>query len=233
MISIIIPAWNEEKCLPILLDCIKRQSYRNYEIIVADADSTDKTKKIAKNFGCRMANSGGHPGVGRNEGAKIAKGKFLLFLDADVQISRTFLEDLMNEINKNNIEVAGTFIYPLSNKVVDRILLGIFNCWIYATQWFYPNAYGGCIFCKKSVHQKINGFDEEIKLSEDMDYVKRAGKLGRFRILNSVKAGFSMRRYDNEGRFRVGFKLLMSGLYRLFFGEIKSDIFNYRMKYKR
>ena len=54
MISIIIPAYNEGKYLPKLLKCIKDQTYKNYEVIVADADSKDKTKEIAKKFGCRI-----------------------------------------------------------------------------------------------------------------------------------------------------------------------------------
>ena len=98
-LSIIIPTWNEEKYLPRLLDCIRNQTYKNYEIIVADANSKDNTRKIAKKFGCRITN-GGLPAVGRNNGAKIAKGYFLIFIDADVQIENDFLENSVNEINK-------------------------------------------------------------------------------------------------------------------------------------
>ena len=232
-LSIIIPTWNEEDYLPKLLGCLKKQAFKNYEIIVADANSTDKTRQIARKYGCKIANSGGHPGIGRNNGAKKAKGKILLFLDADVKVESNFLENAVNEINNRDIDVAGTRIYPLSNKIIDKIFLGIFNFWISATQKFYQNAFGGGIFCKKKLHEKINGFDETIKLSEDMDYVKRAGKFGKFRILKSVKIGFSMRRYDNEGRLKVGLKLLLSVFHRIFLGEIKSDVFKYEMKYKK
>ena len=58
MISIIIPTWNEEECLPKLLECIKKQSYKDYEIIVADANSKDKTVTIAKKHGCKIVKSG-------------------------------------------------------------------------------------------------------------------------------------------------------------------------------
>ena len=51
MLSIIIPAYNEERYLPKLLNCIKKQTYRDYEVIVADANSKDKTRQIAKKFG--------------------------------------------------------------------------------------------------------------------------------------------------------------------------------------
>ena len=82
-LSIVIPAKNEEKYLPKLLASVKKQSFKDYEIIVADNNSKDKTKEIAKSYGCKIV-KGGLPGKGRNAGAKIAKGEIILFLDADV-----------------------------------------------------------------------------------------------------------------------------------------------------
>ena len=232
MISIIIPAWNEEKYLPKLLQCIKNQSYKDYEIIVADASSTDRTRQIAKKYGCRIV-KGGMPGIGRNSGAKAAKGDILLFLDADVQIGKSFLTDALSEFNKKKLGVAGCLVYPIGNNIADKIFFSIFNLWTLATQSFYPNASGGGIFCRKLVHDRANGFDEKIVLSEDMDYVRRCGKHGKFRILKSTRAYVAMRRFEKEGRFKVGFKLLLSAFYRLIFGEIKSDVFNYKLKYRK
>ncbi len=232
MISIIIPALNEEKYLPKLLNCIKNQNYKDYEIIVADANSKDNTKKIAKKFGCKIV-KGGLPGAGRNNGTKSAKGNVLLFLDADVQIEKDFLKNSLYEFNKKNLDVAGCLIAPAGNKLIDRVFFFVFNIWTIATQFFYPNASGACIFCKRRLHKKVDGFDETIKLSEDMNYVKRCGKFGKFRILKKTKFYVAMRRFDREGRLKVVFKLLLSALYRLIFGEIRKDIFKYRLKYDK
>lgn len=232
MISIVIPTLNEEKCLPKLLGCIKKQTYRNYEVIIADSNSKDKTKQIAKKYGCKVVR-GGMPAIGRNNGAKIAKGDLLLFLDADVRFDKNFLRYTIDEIKKRKLDVAGCYIYPIGNNFIDKIFFGIFNFWTFSTQLFYPNASGGGIFCRKLLHKKVNGFDEKIKLSEDMDYVKRCGKHGKFRILRTAKAYVSMRRFEKEGRFRVAFKLLLSAFYRLIFGEIKSDIFKYDLRYRK
>ena len=76
MLSIIIPTLNEEKYLPKLLDSIVKQSYKDYEIIIADNNSKDKTRSIARSYGCRLT-KGGMPAVARNNGAKIARGKLL------------------------------------------------------------------------------------------------------------------------------------------------------------
>ena len=232
MISIIIPTFNEEKYLPKLLNCIKKQTYKNYEVIIADANSKDKTKAIAKKYGCKTV-KGGLPAVGRNNGAKIAKDGILLFLDADVQFDKNFLENAVKEMKTRNLDAAGCYISPLSYNVIDKIFFSIFNAWTFATQTFYPNASGSGIFCKKWLHEKVNGFDETIKLSEDMDYVKRCSRHGKFRILRSAKSYVAMRRFEKEGRFKVGFKLFLSAIYRLFFGEIRSDVFRYNLRYRK
>src|SRR3989344_4462300 len=111
MISIIIPTFNEEKYLPKLLNCIKNQTYKDYEIIIADANSKDKTKAIAKKYGCKTVR-GGLPAVGRNNGAKAAKGDILLFLDADSLIEKDFLKNCLGDIQKRNLDVAGTCLSP-------------------------------------------------------------------------------------------------------------------------
>jgi len=232
MISIIIPTYNEEKYLPKLLNCIEKQSSKNYELIVADANSKDRTTQIAKRHGCKVVN-GGMPAVGRNNGAKSAKGDILLFLDADVQFDKDFLKNAVNEMQKRKLDVAGCYIKPLGSNVIDKIFFGIFNLWIAITQSFYPNASGGGIFCRRNVHKKADGFDETIKLSEDMDYAKRCNKLGKFGILRTIKAYISVRRFEKEGRFKIGFKLLLSAVYRVFFGEIRSDIFKYDLRYRK
>lgn len=232
MLSIIIPTYNEEEYLPKLLGCIKKQSYKDCEVIVADANSKDRTRKIAKSDGCRIV-KGGLPAKGRNNGAKSAKGDILLFLDADVTFGNDFLRNAIDELKERKLDVAGCYIRPSSKNMTDKIFFGIFNLWIFATQFFYPNASGSGIFCKKWLHKKVKGFDEAIKLSEDMDYARRCGKHGKFRILKTAKSYIAMRRFEKEGRFKVGFKLLLSALYRLFLGEIKSDVFKYNLRYRK
>jgi len=232
MLSIIIPAYNEERYLPKLLNCIKKQTYRDYEVIVADANSKDKTRQIAKKFGCRIV-KGGLPAAGRNKGAKKAKGGILLFLDSDVQFDGNFLKNAVNEFEKRKLGIAGVYIRPLGRNPVDTAFFAIFNLWVFATQLFYPNASGSGIMCRRRLHEKVNGFDETIRLSEDMDYARRCGKFGKFGILKAAKSYVAMRRFEKEGRLKVGFKLLLSVFYRIFFGEIRSDVFRYNLKYRK
>lgn len=232
MISVIIPTFNEEKYLPRLLDCLDRQTYKDFEIIVADNKSRDKTRQIAKKRGCTVV-TGGLPARARNNGAKAAKGDLLLFIDADVTIDRHFLRKAFLELKEKRLEIGGCMVVPEKGKAIDRLAFGLYNSWIMATERFYPNGSGHSIFCSKKLHEKIGGFDETIILSEDMDYCKRAGRVGRFRILRSAKVTTSLRRFQHYGRWRVFWTLLRSGIYRLFKGEIRQDVFKYHFDYKK
>ena len=111
MISIIIPTLNEEKYLPLLLKSIARQKFRDYEIIVADAGSEDKTLDIAKRYNCRIV-AGGLPAKGRNEGAKVAKGDLLLFLDADVILPQKFFRRAVSEFETEKIDFGAFALTP-------------------------------------------------------------------------------------------------------------------------
>ena len=226
-LSIIIPTYNEEKTLPFLLSSTRQQGFIDYEVIVADANSTDRTRKIARDFGCLVV-TGGMPAVGRNRGAAAARGEYLFFVDADVIIPRGFIKNVFAEMKEKDIQIASCGVVPLSNKNIDVVLHGLVNAYLNATQYFYPHAPGFCIIIKRSIHEQVGGFDEKLTLAEDHDYVKRAKKLGKFRILKKVKILVSVRRLDSDGRINVSAKYVLVEVYRLLVGEIETDIFKYK-----
>jgi glycosyltransferase involved in cell wall biosynthesis len=226
-LSIIIPTLNEEESIGMLLKAIKRQTYKSLEVIIADAGSTDRTCQIAKKYGCRVI-EGGTPSIGRNRGAAVARGKYLLFLDADVLFERDFVAEMLEEFELKGLDVASCGVVSLSDKTVDIIMQGVTNAYILATQFFYPHAPGFCILIRKDVHDRIKGFDESLKLAEDHDYVIRAKEYGRFRILKNIKIFVSVRRFESDGRLNVATKYILCEAYRLVKGEIKTDVFKYK-----
>ena len=122
MLSIVIPTKNEEEYLPLLLTSIKQQTLAPHEVIIADAGSTDRTREIAKAFGCKVV-EGGMPGVGRNRGAVAASGDTLLFLDADVKLSSPqFIELALAEFEDRHLDFATCDSEPQSKKLSDKIL---------------------------------------------------------------------------------------------------------------
>ena len=159
MLSIIIPTLNEEKNLPNLLKSIERQGLSNpekLEIIVADAGSQDRTREIAKEFGCKVI-KGGLPAKGRNEGAKVAKGDLLLFLDADVVLTENCLKEALKEFQERNLAVASCLFKNSSQpKAVNFICQKIFNFPVCLLENILPHSIG-FILVKKIFIKKLEG----------------------------------------------------------------------------
>lgn len=230
-LSIIIPTYNEEDLLPRLLASIYSQSFKDFEVIVADAFSTDKTREVAESFGARVID-GGMPGPGRNLGAKAAKGDLLLFLDADVVLPDTrWLKSKIEQFEKRELDCGTCLIKPMSRKLIDMLSHGVFNAHMLSMQLLKAHAPGFCIFARTSLHHAIKGFDEAIKLAEDHDYVLRASRLGRFRVLFGRGIKVSVRRFDRDGRAAVFKKYVLAELHLLMKGRIDHDGFDYTFGY--
>jgi len=225
-LSIIIAALNEEKYLPKLLKSIKSQRHQ-CEVIVADSCSEDNTVKVARKYGAKVVKARrGLPAYGRNAGAKAAKGDIILFLDADVILPPEFLKKNVEEFERKKLDAASCYIKPLSKKPFDWIIMyGISNVWLFLFQYFWPNAFGFCIFAKKKWHKRIKGFDETITFLEDAAYVNKAFQMGaKFRMLRGEKIYTSMRRFDDTGRLKAGLEYVRLHYKRIFSKEIRENV---------
>jgi glycosyltransferase involved in cell wall biosynthesis len=252
MLSIIIPTLNEENYLPRLFDCLKKQNFKNrvppslgrgrgegeeedkvlfaYEIIVADTGSKDKTREIARTFGCKIA-KGGLPAKGKNEGAKVAKGDLFLFLDADVLLPEDFFENALKEFKERNLDIATFILVPITESRLPKVLFNIF--YNYPLQFFekrWPHGAMG-ILVKKELHKSLRGFNEVIKVGEDHYYVQEGLRLGKFGVIKTTKIFSSLRRFRREGWLRVGLKYGWGEIYMKLFGPIKKEIFKYEFDY--
>jgi len=226
-ISVVIPAFNEEKYLPSLLASLQRQTFRDFEVIVADAGSHDATREIAARWGARVV-EGGTPAAGRNRGAAAAAGEFIFFLDADVVLPDDFCECAWNELHRRKLKIATCEVLPLSSKTIDKTLHSLSNLSIKLMQYSaHPHAPGSCIMIHRSLFKRVGGFDESLYLAEDHELAKRAAQYSPLRVLNSTYVMTSVRRLRKEGRFSLAGKYLQVELRRMFNGEIRDKIFNY------
>ncbi|MBI4095531.1 MAG: glycosyltransferase [DPANN group archaeon] len=241
MLSIIIPTYNETRYVGKLLQSLCNQTYKDFEVIIADANSKDNTEKVVNSFAEKLRlrfirQAGKGVANARNCGAKIASGDLLLFLDADVVLKNYFLEFALREFEKRALNAASVYMRPIEGefglfgrkRAWDRLVWQIFfNTVIGVSQYIYPGAIGICIFCKKNIHNKIGGFDETIKIGEDFEYIGRASKIGKFRVMyRSIFV--SVRRAEMEGRLRNLLKYVLVTIHKIFFGEIRTDFFKYK-----
>jgi len=224
MISIIIPTLNEEHWLPNILKDIENQTMGDYEIIVADAYSSDATRKIALSYGCKVVN-GGLPAKGRNEGAKVAKGDVLVFFDSDVRIKPDFLKNAYNEFQNRYLEIATCEYTPDTNEDDITVLYTLYNEYARTMQYVLPYCMGVFIIMTKRLFYRLEGFNESIKIGEDWDIAHRAAKIAKFRILDSVNVVISTRRIEKEGKFNYVTKVIKSNLHQLFRGNITKEGF--------
>jgi len=203
-LSIVIPTKNEEELLPKLLDSIKCQGYQAKETIVADAFSTDRTRQIASEYGCRVID-GGPLARGRNNGARASRSDLILFVDADIQLPESFLESALEEFRRRNLDVAGTLQTPAPTGGRLRDLMcsffyGTANYWMRFTQRTPRPYMQVCMFSKKTIHERIGGFDETLIFGEDSEYAVRARRIGRFGILErTARVALSPRRFQADG----------------------------------
>lgn len=232
-LSIIIITLNESQRIGNLLGDLSRQTYRDFEVIVVDSDSDDNTLDIVNSFGDKLPQLTAHNmktrgvSLGRNTGATLANNPRLLFLDADVRLPADFLASAMEKLDKTGLEVAGVYIGAKDLPLHYRLGYWFINAGFYLTQFGFPTAVGACIFSSRRVHESINGFDEEIVLCEDCDYVKRASRTWRFRFL-PIAFQFDPRRLVQDGLFRTGLVYLRANIRRFFIGELRNNEINYR-----
>ena len=204
-VSVVVPALNEAQWLPLLLNCLAAQTRVPDEVIVADADSTDDTAEIARQHGAVVVR-GGRPGVGRNAGAAVARSDLVMFLDADARPEPDFIATALREFADRGLDAATAPIRAVEDDLQYQLAFVLSEAYLRAVRPLSPHAVGLCILVDRKVHERVGGFDESLVLGEDHDYARRVARIGRFRVLRSVKAKTSMRRVRKEGRgqyFRV------------------------------
>jgi glycosyltransferase involved in cell wall biosynthesis len=215
--SLVIPAYNEERLLPRLLDSVDvaRATYGDsnaIEVIVADNGSTDRTAAIAGERGCRIAQVEKRViAASRNGGARIAQGGILAFIDADSQVhAQTFVE--IDKALANPRCVGGA-----TGVRMERLSLGIALTYAMILPLVWSTSMDtGVVFCRKADFDALGGYDETRVIAEDVAFLwalrKLAKKRGqRLMRARGAKAIASTRKFDEFGDwhyFGLGWKCL-------------------------
>ena len=234
--SIIIPALNEEKRLPLLLDSLLKQTAQDFEVIVVDGGSTDKTEEKAKSYVNNFSDFTylkeklKNVAMSRNFGTRRAKADWLIFFDADVVVDPDFLEKIGAIIAKWKSDVMTAWNSTKDEGWKGKLMLFLISAGIFLIHKIRAIANGPCIIIKKELFKKINGFNEKIIVGEDLDLTDRAAKAGgKYDFLINPKVYVSTRRYEKEGIMTSFYKAFSGALYTLFIGPIKKPLYEYKM----
>ena len=235
--SIIIPTLNEEKYLSTILNSLSHQTFADFEVLVIDAHSRDKTGEIVKRFQRNVPELSFHQsdqanvGYQRNLGAKKAKGSYYIFLDADVDVGMTYLEEIHLAAVKKNFLLATTWIEPDSNKSIDRLMILLSNLYVELAKEVNKPFIGGYnTIVRHDVFLRLQGYREDMIISEDHDLALRALKKNiEITILKEPRLIMSLRRFRSEGTLNVLRKYAQANIHLLVKGPITSELFEYKM----
>ena len=211
MISIIIPALNEDAHIGASIGAIKKNG-DSCEIIVADGGSSDRTAEIAKRYqGVKVVQTGRGRGLQMNAGASHATGEILLFLHADT-IPEEGWSMALEAVLQNASVVGGAFTFAIPHPGKKYRLV---EQWVRFRCSLFMLPYGDQgIFVRRDVFKKLDGY-KDIPLMEDVDLIERMKRLGRIVILDK-RAYTSERRWLKKGLLRTAaLNQIIMFLYRM------------------
>jgi len=209
VISVIIPAYNEEKLLPATLDAVRQAIVDDSELIVVDNESTDKTREIASAAGALIINAATHNIAHvRNVGANEARGDVLVFLDADTFVKPGVFEEILTAISDQ--DCLGGSVRVEYEAPLDRFWMRSFmKLWVMLGKLLRMRQ-GALQFSRRDIFRELNGYDETIYVGEDIEFHWRLDKLarrrgGRTHFVEAPAVTTSSRRWNQMGLARMFF----------------------------
>jgi len=221
--SVIIPLYNKEKFVEKTLQSVLSQTFDDYEIIVVDDCSTDKSLDIVTNFKAdklKIIKHQNNKGLSaaRNTGIKNASSEYIAFIDADDTWEPFFLEKISELVHK--FPDAGIFASGYEEKYPNGRALDVHKNLDFApgemnivADFFKANAHQP-IFCyssaviRREVFEKAGYFDEKITYGEDIDFNIRAGQQFKLAYYNAVCAAYIMNSENQITRSSPGNKVI-------------------------
>lgn len=170
--SVIIPAYNAEAYIEKCLLSLKQQTFQNFETIVVDDGSRDNTLLIAKNY-VKTLKTGLRSGAGRarNLGAREAKGQILIFTDSDVVVPPTWIERILEVMEKYDVKcVGGGYAGSVGSSFIEGFAASELIHRRKDLRMFVRTLVSNNFACYKDVFSEVGGFPEHFRAAslEDM-----------------------------------------------------------------
>ena len=211
-ISVIVPAFNEEKLLGTTLACIREATKgMDVELIVCDNNSTDRTADIARQAGAKVVfEPVNQISRARNTGAAAASGDWLVFVDADSFPDRALFAELADAIASGRCVGGGATVRFDEADRAARGAVAIWNVISRGMRW----AAGSFVFCKAEAFRALGGFSTELFASEEIDFSRRLKRIGTLTILHRHPlrtSGRKVRLYSKTEYLKLLAKVVLSG----------------------
>lgn len=176
LVSVILTTRNEVENISRFLESIKRQSYKNIELIVVDNHSIDQTKVIARKYTDKVYNFGPERSAQRNYGAVKSKGKYVVFLDADMELSPGVIKDCVETTERGNLKILTIPEKTVGNGFIPNIRKFERGMYLGEPNYEVPR------FFEKETFFEFEGYDERLTGPEDYDLpyrISQEHKVGR------------------------------------------------------
>jgi len=200
LVSVIIPAHNEQDYLQATLESVYQQPYRAYEVVVVANGCTDRTVAVARDF-CDQLLIVQEKGLSRarNLGADAARGEILMFLDADTLLEWNALETITDKFTRQY--AAGTLKgKPDSKRWIYHFIYFLKN---FQHRWSLHQGSSGVILCWRDHFRAMGGFDESLEVMENSDLINKLKSLGEYLYIEDTVVTTSMRRFEKYGVLRA------------------------------
>lgn len=210
-ISIVIPAYNEEQCLPKTLERINKAlavlaAACAFEIIVVDNDSQDKTKQIAEAFGAKVFLEKEHNiGRVRNTGADNSTGDLLIFIDADTLVPKMLFQKIVDLMEDEKCYGGAVAVeYEDFQREWMKYYLAGWKFW----SKFFNMAQGAAQFCRQPVFEELKGYDQTIYMGEDIEFYWRLSRFAKrnnsyLHLIEQPTVTTSARRFDKMSLWKT------------------------------
>lgn len=233
MISIVIPTYQEERYIEATLKNLKSLNKKNFEIIISDSGSPDRTVEIAKRYADKVVilpkGRKRSIGQGRNDGARAARGEYVVFIDADVTIPDPprFFETALRAFAGNQRLVGITAkirVLPQNSRLSDKVIFTILDVYfgLLNNVFNIGIAAGEFQMIKTAVFRSVGGFNEELGGAEDVDLFYRISRIGRVRTLFGLTVYHTGRRFHKVGWAHTVFLWIKNALSLWFFKKTSS-----------
>lgn len=221
--SIIIPTLNEAKYISGILNDLEDQTFRDFEVIVVDGKSKDRTREIAQSYKSNQINpiviesTVRHVCAQRNLGSENARGVWLIFMDADDRLPPFFLQGIKYHLESDPADIATTFIAPDRKYKQSRTIVQAMNIAIeMAKNTKAPLINEGMFITTKKTLDSLGGFDINTHYAEGRRLLEKAKELGlTYQIYKDPAFEYSMRRIHKYGLLKITSSLAKYEISRL------------------